>query len=240
MVPISQIASKLLQVQEEIQKSTLLVGRKFDDVKLVVVSKGHSVEVVNTALKAGIHILGENYVEEAEQKISQTRPEGRSIEWHMIGHIQSRKAKKVCGLFDYVHSLDSIKLANRPNKFAKEFGRNLPVLLEINVSGETSKFGWKAWEEGRWEQLLPEFNQIASMSNLEVRGLMTMAPFLREVERTRPYFRRLRYLRDFLSNQLPEVSWLELSMGMSADYKIAIQEGATIIRIGTAILGERS
>jgi pyridoxal phosphate enzyme (YggS family) len=239
MVQRAEIKTNFNQVQEEIRNTTLLAGRKIEDVKLVVVSKGHSIDVVNAALNAGIRTLGENYVEEAVQKINQIKQMEMPIEWHMIGHIQSRKAKRVCEIFDYVHSIDSTKLANRLNKFASEIGRMLPILLECNVSGEASKFGWRAWEEESWGQLLPEFNQISSLSNLEVRGLMTIAPFLQDVEATRPYFRRLRKLSEFLTSQIKGVSWQELSMGMSADYKVAIQEGASIVRIGSAILGKR-
>jgi pyridoxal phosphate enzyme (YggS family) len=235
----TQIEANYDKVREEIVRATGIAGRNFEDVKLVVISKGHSIDVVRNALDAGIRCLGENYVEEAKQKIDAIQDES-FVEWHMIGHIQSRKARMVCELFDYVHSLDSVKLAGRLNRFAAEIGHRLPILLECNVSGELSKFGWKAWEEERWEELLPEFTPIASMPNLEIRGLMTMAPFLRDVEGTRPYFRRLRDLGEYLVKHMEYVNWQELSMGMSADYQVAIQEGASIVRIGTAVLGARS
>jgi hypothetical protein len=234
----SEIKSNYNKVREGIHYATEMSGRNLNEVELVVVSKGHTVDVVKAALDAGIRTLGENYVEEAAQKIKAIQDQ-TAVDWHMIGHIQSRKARTVCELFDYVHSLDSIKLARRLNRFAAEIGRKLPVLLECNVSGEESKYGWKAWKEERWEELLPEFTEINSMSNLQIRGLMTMAPLMQEIENTRPYFRRLRDLRKFLNLNIQEADWQELSMGMSADYKIAIQEGATIVRIGTAIFGER-
>mgnify|MGYP001828967975 CR=1 FL=1 len=235
----AQIKANYNAVQEEIYRAAALDGRNFEDVKLIVVSKGHSVDVVRAAVDAGIHALGENYVEEAEQKIEAIQ-DGTAVEWHMIGHIQRRKARKVCELFDYIHSLDSVKLGLRLNRFAVELGRKLPILLECNVSGETTKYGWKSWEKERWEELLPEFTQIASFSNLEIRGLMTIAPFMHDDEGTRQFFRRLRDLRQFLKEHIQDVNWQELSMGMSADYRVAIQEGASIVRIGTAVLGERS
>lgn len=235
----SEIKSNYNKVRQRIHHAAETTGRNFDEIELVVVSKGHSVNVVKAALDAGISTLGENYVEEAAQKIKAIQDQ-TAINWHMIGHIQSRKARKVCELFDYVHSLDSVKLARRLNRFAADLGRKLPVLLECNVSGEKSKYGWMAWKEERWEELLPEFTEINSMLNVEIQGLMTMAPLLQEIENTRPYFRRLRGLRKFLTLNIQEANWTELSMGMSADYPIAIQEGATMVRIGTAILGERS
>ncbi len=157
----------------------------------------------------------------------------------MIGHVQSRKARPVAELFDYLHSLDSLKLARRLDASCGEFGRRLPVLLECNVSGEETKFGYPAWQEDRWDALLPEINEIASLPNLELRGLMTMAPYLDNPEQARPYFSRLRRLRDFLQSRVAGASLSELSMGMSADYQVAIEEGATWVRIGTAIFGPR-
>ena len=157
----------------------------------------------------------------------------------MIGHVQSRKADLIAEHYHWVHSLDSLKLAQRLDRCAAELGRTIPVLLECNTSGEQSKFGWPAWQEQRWPDLLPEVSQIVALPNLQVRGLMTMAPFLPEMEEARPYFRRLCQLQAFLASQLPQVAWDELSMGMSADFMVAIQEGATIVRVGTAIMGSR-
>jgi pyridoxal phosphate enzyme (YggS family) len=157
----------------------------------------------------------------------------------MIGHIQSRKARLVSENFDWIHSLDSLKLARRLDQFAAEASRRIPVLLECNVSGEGSKSGWEAWREEDWPKLLPELEAVAAYEHLEVHGLMTMAPYLADPEKARPYFNRLRRLQAFLTAQLPQANWHELSMGMSDDFEIAIQEGATIVRIGTAILGPR-
>jgi len=235
---LSEIKENLAVVQERIGRAAHCASRSPDEIVLVVVTKGHSLDIVKYAKDAGVRCFGENYVEEAAQKIQAINDQG-NYEWHMIGHIQSRKARRVCELFHFVHSIDSIKLANRLDRFMEGYDWKLPILLECNVSGEQSKFGWPAWEEDKWEDLLSDFSQISSLQNIMIRGLMTMAPITAEVEYTRPYFRRLRYLQDYLRVQLPSSDWGKLSMGMSADYEIAIQEGANIVRIGTAILGKR-
>jgi pyridoxal phosphate enzyme (YggS family) len=157
----------------------------------------------------------------------------------MIGHVQSRKARLVAEHFDWLHSLDSVKLAGRLDRVCVELDRRLPVLLECNVSGEESKFGWPAWDENNWPELLEPVSAILAMPGLDVRGLMTMAPFLDEAEQARPFFRRLRLLLEYFTGQFPQARWEELSMGMSADFPVAVQEGATLVRVGTAIMGER-
>lgn len=235
---LESIRDNLEWVQERIIKAAQSVGRSADSVTLVVVTKGHSLERVRAVVEAGARRLGENYVEEALDKIASLQG-GIGVEWHMIGHIQSRKAKPVCLYFDYVHSLDSLKLATRLNRFAEELGKRLPVLLECNVSGEQSKFGFPVWEESLWDAFFDQAAQIASLAHLDVRGLMTMAPYFEDSELARPYFRRLARLRDALSARAPQSRWSELSMGMSGDFETAIQEGATIVRIGQAILGAR-
>jgi pyridoxal phosphate enzyme (YggS family) len=226
------------QVTDRIASAARSVGRNPEDVRLVVVTKGHLLEVVEAAIQVGARRLGENYVEEALPKI-QAMVDHPEVEWHMIGHIQSRKARAVVESFDYVHSLDSLKLARRLDRFAGEMERSLPVLLELNVSGEESKFGWSAWDEEKTAELLPKIEQILELTQIRIQGLMTMAPFLPDPEQTRPYFRRLHQIRQDLAHHFPAANWRELSMGMSADFEVAIQEGATIVRIGTAILGER-
>lgn len=232
------IRDNLACVQERIAKAARSVGRSADSVTLVVVTKGQSLERIQAVLEAGARRLGENYVEEARDKITRLSAQF-GVEWHMIGHIQSRKAAPVCQYFDYVHSLDSLKLAIRLDRFAGEFGRRLPVLLECNVSGEQSKFGFPVWEASLWEPFFEQAAQIASYANLELRGLMTMAPFFDLAEQARPYFRTLVRLRDALATRVPQANWGELSMGMSGDFEVAIQEGATMVRIGQAILGAR-
>lgn len=226
------------RVLEQIAKAAHSSGREPQAVKLVVVTKGHPLSAIQQALNAGIRIFGENYPEEGVEKILACthQPE---IEWHMIGHVQSRKARLICEHYQWMHSLDGLKLAVRLDRFASELGRKLPVLLECNVSGEESKNGWSAWDELRWEDLLAEIALVVALPNLQVRGLMTMPPFFSDAEQSRPYFQRLRRLQEFFARHLPQVSWQELSMGMSADFKIAVQEGATLVRVGTAIMGVR-
>ena len=157
----------------------------------------------------------------------------------MIGHLQSRKAELVCEHFNYLHSLDRLKLANRLNRFAAEKGVILPVLLQFNMSGEITKSGWQAVDESRWKDLVSELSSILQLPNLSVKGLMTMAPYGSDPEEARPVFVALRRLRDYLAEQFPQATWQELSMGMSSDYKVAVQEGATLLRVGSAILGTR-
>ncbi len=218
--------------------TAVLAGRDPDQIHLIVVTKGHPVETIQEAIQAGIRIFGENYPEEAVAKILACQERG-AFDWHMIGHVQSRKARLVCEHFTSLHALDSLKLAARLDRFAAELGRRLPVLLECNVSGEESKYGFQAWDETHWESLLPDLEQIAALPGLEVTGLMTVAPYFDDAELARPYFRRLRQLRDFLAEKLPQANWQQLSMGMSGDFQVAIQEGATWLRIGTAIMGQR-
>ena len=227
------------RVVEQIDQATRSVGRRPEEIKLVVVTKGHPYPVLHQAIEVGLRIFGENYTEEGIAKI-QACPKQAEMEWHMIGHIQSRKASSVCEYFNWVHSLDSLKLANRLDRFAGELSRKLPVLLECNMSGEETKYGWPAWEKRMWGGLLDEIAKIVALPNLEVRGLMTMAPFLPAPEESRPYFQRLYHLQEFLKESFPQTTWNELSMGMSVDFMVAIQEGATQVRIGTAIMGSRS
>lgn len=234
-----EIQSRFQCVQERIEAAAGRAGRSPADVRLVVVTKTHPVDLVRAVIRAGARHVGENYAEEgASKRLALENPAG--ISWHMIGHIQSRKAALVAKDFDWVHSLDSLKLAQRLNRFAAELGRRIPVLLECNVSGEESKYGWQAWKEDEWGCLLEPFSQILELPAIDVRGLMTMAPFLEESEQARPYFQRLKRLQDFLAGRLPGDNWTDLSMGMSADYEVAIEEGATWVRIGTAITGSRT
>ena len=235
---VEDIVRKLEQVQSRISLAARQAGRNPQDIRLVVVTKTHPIQDIEILLDEGINCLGESYVEEALPKISALATRS-GIEWHMIGHVQSRKARQVCENFHTLHSLDNLKLAKHLDRFAAETGRTLPVLLECNVSGEESKFGWPAWDESQWRALLPQIGEVLALTHLKVTGLMTIAPLTDDPERARPYFQRLGKLRTYFSNLLPQVNWLELSMGMSADFEIAIQEGATLVRIGQAILGPR-
>lgn len=224
------------QALDRIGLAAKAAGRNPDAVKLVVVTKGHPASTVRTLLEAGIVHFGENRVEEGVLKIMSI-PDQSSVQWHMIGHVQSRKAGEVAKHFDVLHSLDTVKLAGRLDRFAAEATGKFPALLQFNVSGEASKFGWEAADENRWEGLLPEVEAVLAMQNLDIQGLMTMAPFSPDPEDARPAFVRLRKLRDFLAKRFPDTRWEELSMGMSADYTVGVQEGATLVRVGTAILG---
>ena len=158
----------------------------------------------------------------------------------MIGHVQSRKARLVADNFALLHSLDSLKLAQRLDRFAAEREHILPVLLEFNVGSEQSKFGWNASDQSRWEAFIPEIASLLDLPNLRVHGLMTMPPLGMEPEDSRHFFQRLRQLRDHLAAQFPGTDWRELSMGTSADYEVAVEEGATLVRVGTAIVGVRT
>jgi pyridoxal phosphate enzyme (YggS family) len=235
---VSAIRTRYNLVRERIEVAARKTGRSPDSVRLVVVTKTHPLETVRAALEAGIRDLGENYAEEAVEKI-QAVGTLEDLRWHMIGHVQSRKADLVAQNFNFMHSLDSLKLANRLERFAADAGRILPVLLECNVGGEESKFGYPAFEQVQWEALCAEAQQIAQLSHLEIRGLMTMPPLYDDGEKTRPFFRKLRELRDYLSKQVLRAKWDELSMGTSADFTAAVEEGATFVRVGTAILGAR-
>jgi pyridoxal phosphate enzyme (YggS family) len=214
-------------------------GRDPSEVSLVAVSKTHTPETVRAAAEAGQLIFGENRVEEAGPKmLSLASVSG--LAWHMIGHVQGRKAREVIeARFALLHSVDSLKLGERIGKLAAGAGRRQAVLLEVNVSGEASKAGFAAEQRGQWSALLPELQRLVDTEGLEVRGLMTMAPQVSQPEQARPYFERLRQLLDFLADRLPLGSNPELSMGMTDDFEVAIEAGATMVRIGRAIFGER-
>jgi len=236
---ISSIHERHQRVLGQIGAAAVKSGRSPQEIRLVVVTKSQPLAVVQAAIAAGIFVLGENYAEEAVAKISALKSE-TEVEWHMIGHVQSRKADLVVENFTMLHSLDSLKLAARLERFCAAEGKTLPTLLEFNVGGEESKYGWPAWDEVRWPDLLPEIEQVLQFPHLSVCGLMTMPPYFEQAERSRPYFQRLRRLRDYLAAQFREADWRELSMGTSVDFEAAVQEGATYVRIGQAILGRRS
>ena len=241
---VSSIRQRYLRVLDAMAASAQKSGRDAEAVRLVVVTKLQPIEVVIASLEAGVRLLGENYAEEALEKITalgQTavRAAQIAVEWHMIGHVQSRKAQLVAEHFALVHSLDGLKLARRLDRAAAQLERRLPVLLEFNVSGEKTKHGWLAPDESSWLDLLPEVEAISALTKLKLCGLMTMPPLSTDPEAARTYFQRLRHLRDFLSERTPEVEWTELSMGTSAEYAVAVEEGATLVRVGQAILGPR-
>jgi len=236
---VSTIRENYLGVLDQIASVAQKSGRNSKDVRLVVVTKTQPLSIVQAAIEAGVQLLGENYPEEGVTKI-QSLPPQSGVEWHMIGHVQSRKAKLVAEHFALLHSLDSLKLAQRLDRFAGEFHRVLPVLLEFNVGGEGSKSGWDASNRTQWESLFPVIQAILDLPNLRVQGLMTMPPLAEEAEESRRFFLNLRLLRDQLASGFPQADWSELSMGTSADYTIAVEEGATLVRVGTAIVGARN
>ena len=234
-----EIKENLLQVMERIEKAAQRSKRDPSEIKLVAVSKTVEAARIKEAIEAGVSILGENYVQEAKKKIEEIgRPacterfgEGRSVAWHFIGHLQSNKAKYVVYLFDMVHSLDSIPLAEELNRRAEQADRMIKVLLEINLSGEATKFGT---DEG---EILNLARRILQLSHLSLEGLMTMPPYFDSPEMSRPYYVKLRELKERLVRE--GIPMRELSMGMSNDFEIAIEEGATYVRVGTAIFGPR-
>jgi pyridoxal phosphate enzyme (YggS family) len=235
---VASIRVNYERVLEQIATAARRSGRDPGEVRLVVVTKSQPVEVVRAAIEAGARILGENYPEEAVTKIQAVAGQS-AVEWHMIGHVQSRKARLVVDQFALLHSLDSLKLARRLDRFAAEANRVVPVLLEFNVGGEASKAGWDASDKDRWEAFLPDVSSIVELPNLRVQGVMTMPPLERDPEDARRFFQKLRRLRDRLAARFLQAGWGELSMGTSSDYPVAVEEGATLVRVGTAIVGAR-
>jgi uncharacterized pyridoxal phosphate-containing UPF0001 family protein len=275
--PRVDIAANLASMRERIEGAARRAGRDPVEVTLVAVTKTHPVEMVRAAYQAGVRHFGENRVEEGQQKIlafdewlAASSEASQRPTWHMIGHLQSRKAGDALAYFDVIHSVDSLKLARRLNRLAErdvpvspgprtgEPGRGgigigtagarrdrlpIPILLECNVSGEASKYGFalSRWQEDR--QVRTAFfdvaRRIVELPQLRLQGLMTMAPIVHEPEQVRPVFAALRTLRDALAEEFPAVEWRHLSMGMTDDFEVAIEEGATLVRVGRAIFGPR-
>ena len=225
---MSEIRENVLRVMERIEKAAQRSGRDPREVKLVAVSKTVETARINEAIEAGVSILGENYVQEAKKKIEEI---GRPVAWHFIGHLQSNKAKYAVRLFDMIHSLDSIPLAEELNRRAAQAGQMIKVLIEINLSGEATKFGTGESE------ILNLATRILQLNHLSLEGLMTMPPYFDLPEMSRPYYIQLRELKERLVQKGIPIK--ELSMGMSNDFEIAIEEGATYVRMGTAIFGPR-
>lgn len=223
---IEGLAERVANVREMLENAAEKAGRDRGSVKLIAVSKTHPSEAIREARDLGLAAFGENKVQEAERKITEL---GRGFaEWHLIGHLQSNKARKAVQLFDVLQSLDSIELAARLERICEEEGReSLPVLIQVDLGRETTKNG------AREEDLPALVEFIGGCRRLELAGFMTLPPYFEDPEEVRPYFRRLRGIRDRF------VPGGELSMGMSHDYEVAIAEGATIVRVGTAIFGER-
>jgi hypothetical protein len=234
------ILQKNLDVlQERMAAAAERAGRDPQGVRLVAVTKQVDLHRVETAAACGLDCFGENYPEQAMVKI-QNLDVSQKIEWHMIGHIQSRKSDTVAAFFDRVHSVDRMKIARHLQRDCQALDKVMPVLIEVNLTGEESKYGWPAWDESAWDALLPPFRKIGNLQHLRVEGLMSMPPFFDDPENTRPIYQKLRRLQSFLQAELPSMVWDELSIGTSFDYEVAIEEGATFIRVGTALFGPRS
>jgi hypothetical protein len=226
------LKQRLEQIRQRIRQAAESCNRDADSVRLVTVSKTIAAEIVKEAIDAGVTILGENYVQEARDKFKALVQ--YPVSWHFIGHLQSNKAKYAVRLFDLIHSVDSLKLARELNKQAGKVDKIQQILLQVNISAEDTKSGISTDEAPR---LIAEISQL---KNLAVKGLMTMPPYFYQPEKVQPFFAALRELRDQIKEQsLPNVSLDELSMGMTGDFEVAIKEGATLVRIGTAIFGER-
>lgn len=223
------LAANLNRIQERIAGACTRAGRDPGSVTLMAVTKTQPPEVVRAAADLGLTLFGENKVQEAKTKIPQCP--GR-LRWHMIGHLQSNKCRDAIELFDMIQGVDSLHLAEELNRRAEQASKRMPILLEVNIVGEASKFGYPP------ERLLAEFNQLNALPRLEIHGLMTIPPWTPEPEKVRPVFRELRELKqrceEILGAPLPH-----LSMGMSGDFEVAIEEGATMVRLGTALFGER-
>jgi pyridoxal phosphate enzyme (YggS family) len=233
------IRENVLRVMERIERAARKAGRDPKEINLVAVSKTVEVARIKEAIEAGVSILGENYIQEAQKKIEEIgRPacterfvEGRPLSWHFIGHLQSNKAKYAIRLFDMIHSLDSHPLAEELNRRAEQANRVINVMIEVNLSKETTKFGTDE------DRVLNLAGKIQTLQHLSLEGLMTMPPYFDSPEMSRPYYIALRELKERMVKEGIPVK--ELSMGMSHDFEIAIEEGATYVRVGTAIFGPR-
>jgi len=239
IVKMSTVKENLLRVIERIERAARKVNRNPDEIHLVAVSKTVEAGRIKEAIEAGVSILGENYVQEAQKKIEEIgRPacterfgEGRPVSWHFIGHLQSNKVKYAVRLFDMIHSVDSLPLAEELNRRAEQANQVIKVMIEINLSKEATKFGA---DEKKVKNLA---GGIQNLNHLSLEGLMTMPPYFDSPEMSRPYFIALRELKEKMGKEGIPVK--ELSMGMSNDFEIAIEEGATYVRVGTAIFGPR-
>jgi PLP dependent protein len=225
------IRERLIEVKRRMAEAAIRAGRDPQAVELVAVSKTVGIPLIREGIEAGIAILGENRVQEAEGKIFEL---GRPVKWHLVGHLQSNKAKLAVSLFDLIHSLDSLHLAEAIQRHAVAQGKTIPVLVEVNLAQEGSKAGVSVKE-------VPNLlRSVSLMSCLRVLGLMAVPPFLEEADQVRAYFRRLRQLaEEIAAMRIDNIEMIHLSMGMSHDFETAIEEGATLVRIGTAIFGPR-
>jgi len=226
------IKNNLEKINEKIKKAALKANRNPEDIKLVAVTKTATIEQIKEAISAGIKIIGENKVQEAKEKYQVLSADIANIEWHLVGHLQTNKVKYAIEIFDLIHSVDSIKLAREIDKRSLQFGMVTNILVEVNVSGEETKYGIKP------EEVEPFLKEISEFSGIKVRGLMTIAPIAEDKEEVRPYFRKLRELSEKIENKnIKNVKMDYLSMGMTDDFEVAIEEGANMVRIGRGIFG---
>jgi hypothetical protein len=226
------LKERIKRVQERIREAADASNRPESDIRLVAVSKTMPAEIVKEAIASGMTDFGENYIQEAREKITtlSTYP----VTWHYIGHLQSNKSKYAVRMFDLIHSVDSLKLAKELNKCAQKIEKVQDILIQVNVAKEDSKSGVYVEDTSR---LLKDISQLA---NIAVKGLMTMPPYFNAPEKVRPFFAALRQIQNQIKNEnIPNISMEELSMGMTGDFEAAIEEGATMVRVGTAIFGER-
>jgi pyridoxal phosphate enzyme (YggS family) len=224
------IAENLERVREQIAQAAAKAGRKADDIELVAITKTHPAEKIREAVEAGHTLFGESRVQEARAKIPELPS---NLRWHFVGHLQKNKIRHALPLFEMIHSVDSLALAEDINRIAEEEGMHPRVLLEVNVAGEGSKFGFHP------EKLRNEMEPLLALPRLSIEGLMTIPPIAEEAEASRKYFIDLRELRDALEENF-DLKLQQLSMGMTNDFAIAVEEGATLVRVGTAIFGERA
>jgi pyridoxal phosphate enzyme (YggS family) len=225
------VAENIRHIRAVIAEAAARSGRLPSSVRLMAVTKTVDDERIIEAINAGVEIIGENYLQEAKRKLGSME---KSSEWHLIGHLQTNKAKLAVSLFDMIHSVDRIELAAELDRRASAAGLTMKILIEVNISGETTKSGAPGAEA------IALVRAVAALPGLSIQGLMTMPPFFDDPEESRPFFSKLRELRDQIeAERIPGVEMKELSMGMSGDYPVAIEEGATIVRIGRAIFGER-
>ncbi len=229
------IRQRLALCRQALEKTAAKAGVS-SSITLVAVTKGVALPLIYEAIDCGVTNIGENRIQEtllkyaALNEYAQTK--GYRLKWHMVGHLQTNKVKDAVKIFDLIHSVDSVRLASEINRHAINSGKVQDILLQVNVSGEHTKFGFIP------EAVLESAGEIAALKGLRLKGLMTIAPFLRRKEETRPFFRQLKELKDKINRQIPTPLTV-LSMGMTNDYKVAIEEGANVVRIGTAIFGER-
>jgi len=230
---MNTIQTRLAALLARIQSAAAAAGRAGDGIRLVAVSKTFPSEAIRQAIAAGVSDIGENYIQEARNKFEALQ--GTAVKWHFIGRLQTNKAREAVRMFDLIHTLDSYKLALELDRWARRLQKIQPVLIQVNVAGEATKAGVAP------EEALSLVRQAAALENIAVKGLMTMPPYFNAPEKVRPFFAALRQLRDRIRHEeIANIGMQELSMGMTGDFEAAVAEGATLVRIGTALFGERS